>query len=197
MLKTDVQGSMEAIIKSLKEIKSDKVEVKVLHSAAGPISEGDILLASASDAIVVGFNVKVESTAVSIARREGVQVKLYSIIYELLDQMKEAMLGLLDPETREKVIGHARVKQVFKLSRGIVAGCIVTDGRVDRKARARVIRGNQPVYDGGVETLKRFTDDVSEVRNGLECGIRLGNYREYEVDDVMEFYELEKFKQTL
>lgn len=197
VLKTDVQGSMEAIIKSLKEIKSDKVEVKVLHSAAGPISEGDILLASASDAIVVGFNVKVESTAVSIARREGVQVKLYSIIYELLDQMKEAMLGLLDPETREKVIGHARVKQVFKLSRGIVAGCIVTDGRVDRKARARVIRGNQPVYDGGVETLKRFTDDVSEVRNGLECGIRLGNYREYEVDDVMEFYELEKFKQTL
>ncbi|HSI61597.1 MAG TPA: translation initiation factor IF-2, partial [Candidatus Saccharimonadia bacterium] len=197
VLKTDVQGSMEAIIKSLKEVKSDKVEVKILHSAAGPISEGDILLASASDAIVVGFNVKVESTAVAIARREGVQVKLYSIIYELFDQMKEAMLGLLDPETREKVIGHARVKQVFKLSRGIVAGCQVTDGRIDRKARARVIRGNQPVYDGSVETLKRFTDDVSEVRNGLECGIRLGNYREYEVDDVIECYELEKFQQSL
>lgn len=197
VLKTDVQGSLEAIIKTLKEIKSDKVEVKILHSAAGPISEGDILLASASDAIVVGFNVKVESTAVSIARREGVQVKLFSIIYELLDQMKEAMLGLLDPETREKVIGHARVKQVFKLSRGIVAGSVVTDGRIDRKARARVIRGGQPVYDGSVETLKRFQDDVSEVRNGLECGIRLGSYREYEVDDVIECYELEKFQQTL
>ena len=197
VLKTDVQGSMEAIIKALKEIKSDKVEVKILHSAAGPISEGDILLASASDAIVVGFNVKVESTAVAIARREGVQVKLYSIIYELFDQMKEAMLGLLDPETREKVIGHARVKQVFKLSRGIVAGCQVTDGRIDRKARARVLRGNQPVYDGSVETLKRFTEDVGEVRNGLECGIRLGNYREYEVDDVIECYELEKFQQSL
>ncbi len=197
VLKTDVQGSMEAISKSLKEIKSDKVEVKILHSAAGPISEGDILLASASDAIVIGFNVKVESTAVSIARREGVQVKLYSIIYELLDQVKEAMLGLLDPETREKVIGHARIKQVFKLSRGVVAGSVVTDGRIDRKARARVLRGGQPVYDGSMDTLRRFQDEVPEVRNGLECGIRLAGYREYEVDDVIECYELEKFQQTL
>ncbi|RBP46584.1 translation initiation factor IF-2 [Roseimicrobium gellanilyticum] len=197
VLKTDVQGSLEAIIKALKEIKSDKVEVKVLHGAAGPISEGDILLASASDAVVVGFNVKVENTAVSIAKREGVQVKLFSIIYELLDQMKEAMLGLLDPETREKVIGHARVKQVFKLSRGIVAGCVVTDGRVDRKARARVLRGTTPVYDGAMDTLRRFQDEVPEVRNGLECGIRLAGYREYQEDDVIEVYELEKFQQTL
>jgi len=197
VLKTDVQGSLEAITKMLMEIKSEKVNVEILHSAAGPIGEGDVLLASASDAIVIGFNVKVENTAVSVAKREGVQVKLFSIIYELVDQMKEAMLGLLDPLLREKVIGHARVKQVFKLSRGTVAGCVVTDGKIDRKARARVIRGTQPVYDGSVETLKRFTEDVGEVRNGLECGIRLGSYREYEEDDVIECYELEKIAQAL
>ena len=197
VLKTDVQGSLEAISKSLKEIKSDKVQVDILHSAAGPVGEGDVLLASASDAVVIGFNVKVENTAVSVAKREGVQVKLFSIIYELIDQIKEAMLGLLDPLTREKVIGHAKVKMVFKLSRGKVAGCVVTDGRIDRKARARVTRGNQAVYDGSVETLRRFTEEVPEVRNGLECGIRLGNYHEYEENDVIECYELEKVAQSL
>ena len=162
-----------------------------------PISENDILLASASDAIVIGFNVKVESTAVAVAKREAVQVKLYSIIYELFDQVKEAMLGLLDPETREKVIGHARIKQVFKLSRGIVAGCVVTDGKVDRKSRARIIRDGQPVFDGQMDTLRRIKDDVAEVRNGLECGIRLANYREYEEGDIIECYELEKIQQSL
>ena len=169
----------------------------MLHSAAGPISESDVLLASASDAIVIGFNVKVEASAVAIAEREGVQVKLYSIIYELIDQVKEAMLGKLDPLTREKVIGHAKVKQVFKLTRGIVAGCVVTDGLLDRKARARVMRGNQPVFDGHMDTLRRFHDEVPEVRNGLECGVRLANYTEYEEEDVIECYELEKVAQSL
>jgi len=197
VLKSDVQGSLEAIAKSLADIKSDKIGINILHSAAGPISEGDVLLASASDAIVIGFNVKVEATAVSVARREGVQVKLYSIIYELIDQMTEAMLGKLDPEMRERVIGHAKVKVVFKLTRGRVAGCVVTDGRIDRKARARVIRGGQPVYDGGVDTLRRFHDEVPEVRNGLECGIRLGNFTEYEEEDIIECYELDKIQQTL
>ncbi len=186
VLKTDVQGSLEAIIKSLKEIKSDKAEIEILHNAAGPISENDILLASASNAVVIGFNVKVESTAVSVAKREAVQVKLFSIIYELIDQVKESMLGLLDPETREKIIGHARIKQVFRLSKGIVAGCVVTDGRVDRKSRARIIRDGQPVFDGQMDTLRRIKDDVSEVRNGLECGIRLAGYRDYEEDDIIE-----------
>ena len=113
------------------------------------------------------------------------------------DQVKEAMLGLLDPESREHVVGHAVVKQVFKLSRGMVAGCQVTDGRMTRSARARVLRGGQPVFDGGFATLRRFKDDVAEVRNGLECGIRLGEFKEYEADDVIEFYELEKVDQTL
>jgi translation initiation factor IF-2 len=197
VLKTDVQGSLEALTKSLMEITSEKIAIKILHSAAGPISESDILLASASDAIVIGFNVKVESTAVSVAKREAVQVKLFSIIYELLDQVKEAMLGRLDPETREKVIGHAKVKMVFKLTRGKVAGCVVTDGRIDRKARARVLRGTQSVYDGAMDTLRRFQDEVPEVRNGLECGIRLGGYTDYEEDDTIECYELEKLAVTL
>ena len=197
ILKTDVQGSQEAIVSQLKLIKSDKVSVDFVLEGVGPISENDILLASASDAVILGFNVKVEGKAVKAARAEGIQVKLYSIIYELLDQVKEAMLGLLDPLTREKVIGHAQVKQVFKIQRGRVGGCVVIDGRIERKARARVIRGKQPVYDGGFQTLRRFQDDVNEVRNGLECGIRLGDFNDYEPNDIIECYELEKIAQTL
>ncbi|MGI8602399.1 MAG: translation initiation factor IF-2 [Verrucomicrobiales bacterium] len=197
VVKGDVAGSVEAIVGALKEIKSDKVELEILHAAAGPVSESDVLLASASDAVVIGFNVKVEGKAVATAKHENVQIKLYSIIYELLDQIKDAMLGLLDPETREKILGHALVKQVFKVQRGFAAGCIVTDGRVARSAHARVLRDKQPVFDGKMSTLRRFTEDVNEVRNGIECGIRLGDFNEYEEGDVIECYELEKFAQTL
>ena len=197
VLKADVQGSVEAIVKCLGDIKSDKINLEILHSEAGPVSESDVLLCSASDAVIIGFNVKVENKALAAARREGVQVKLYSIIYELLDQVKEAMQGLLDPITREKVIGHAKIKQVFKITRGRVAGSLVTDGRIDRKQRARVLRDGQAVYDGGIETLKRFQDEVPEVKNGLECGIKLGNFSDYEEGDVIECYELEKIQQTL
>jgi translation initiation factor IF-2 len=197
VLKCDAQGSLEALVGALKQIESKKVDLEIIHSAVGPISESDILLASASNAVVVGFNVKVESMAVSAAKSEGVQVKLYSIIYELLDQMKEAMAGLLDPEHRETVIGHAEVKQVFELSKGIVAGCLVTNGRISRAARARVLRKRQPVYDGGISTLRRFQDDVKEVRSGLECGIKLGDFNEYQVGDVIECYQLEAFAQKL
>ena len=197
VLKCDAQGSLEALAGALKQIESKKVDLEIIHSAVGPISESDILLASASNAVVVGFNVKVESMAVSAAKSEGVQVKLYSIIYELLDQMKEAMAGLLEPEHRETVIGHAEVKQVFELSRGIVAGCLVTNGRISRAARARVLRKRQPVYDGGISTLRRFQDDVKEVRSGLECGIKLGDFNEYQVGDVIECYQLEAFAQKL
>jgi translation initiation factor IF-2 len=197
VLKCDAQGSLEALVGALKQIDSKKVDLEIIHSAVGPISESDILLASASNAVVVGFNVKVENMAVSAAKSEGVQVKLYSIIYELLDQMKEAMAGLLEPEHRETVIGHAEVKQVFQLSKGIVAGCLVTDGRIARVARARVLRRRQPVYDGGLSTLRRFQDDVKEVRSGLECGIKLGDFSEYQVGDVIECYQLEAIAQKL
>jgi translation initiation factor IF-2 len=197
VLKADTQGSVEAIVNALKQIETKKVDLEIIHSAVGPISESDILLASASDAVVVGFNVKVETMAVPAAKREGVQVKLYSIIYELLDQMKDAMAGLLEPELRETVIGHAEVKQIFQLSRGIVAGCLVTDGRIARVARARILRKRQPVYDGGISTLRRFQDDVKEVRSGLECGIKLGDFSEYQVGDVIECYQLEQIAQKL
>src|SRR6266576_1146933 len=197
VLKCDAQGSLEALVGALKQIESKKIDLEIIHSAVGPISESDILLASASDAVVVGFNVKVESMAISAAKREGVQIKLYSIIYELLDQIKDAMAGLLEPEHRETVIGHAEVKQVFQLSRGIVAGCLVTNGRIARSARARVLRKRQPVYDGGLSTLRRFQDDVKEVRVGLECGIKLGDFSEYQVGDVIECYVLEQIAQKL
>jgi translation initiation factor IF-2 len=197
VLKCDAQGSVEAISGALSQIDSKKIDLEIVHAAVGPVSESDILLASASNAVVVGFNVKVESNAVTGARHEGVQVKLYSIIYELIDQMKEAMAGLLDPEHRETVIGHAEVKQIFKLSRGIVAGCLVTDGRIARTARARVLRKRQPVYDGGLSTLRRFQDDVKEVRSGLECGIKLGDFSEYQVGDIIESYQLEQVAQKL
>jgi translation initiation factor IF-2 len=197
VLKADMQGSLEAIIGMLNDIPQEKIDLKIIHSAVGPVTESDVLLASASDAIIIGFGVKVENSANNAARKEGVQIKLFSIIYELADQMRDAMQGLLDPEVREAIIGHAEVKQLFDLSRGMVAGCLVTDGRILRTGRARVLRRRQAVYDGNLSTLRRFTEDVKEVRSGLECGIRLGDYSEYEVGDIIECYSLEKVAQTL
>ena len=197
ILKCDVQGSVGAIKGAIGDVESAKVEVNFIHAAAGSISESDILLASSADAVVLGFNVKVESNAVKAAKREGVQVKLYSIVYELIDQVKDAMLGMLEPELREKVLGHAEVKQVFKVKRGRAAGCLVSDGKVTRTAHARVMRDGTPVFDGKMSTLRRIHDDVEEVKQGIECGIRLGDFDEYEEGDVIECYELEKIDQTL
>jgi translation initiation factor IF-2 len=197
ILKCDVQGSVEAISTALNQIESKKIDLEIIHSGVGPISESDVLLATASNAVIIGFNVKTENQAASAAKREGVQIKLYSIIYELIDQIKEAMVGLLDPELRESVVGHAEVRQIFELSKGTVAGCYVSDGRIIRSGRARVIRKRQPIYDGGIATLRRFQDDVKEVRAGVECGIKLGDYTEYEVGDIIECYNLEKVAQQL
>jgi translation initiation factor IF-2 len=197
ILKCDVQGSAEALAASLNQIESKKIELELIHIGVGPITESDVLLATASNAVIVGFNVKVENQAASAAKREGVQIKLYSIIYELIDQVKEAMVGMLDPEVRESIVGHAEVRQVFELSKGTVAGCFVTDGRIVRTGRARVLRRRQPIYDGGVATLRRFQDDAKEVRAGVECGIKLGDFTEYEVGDIIECYNLEKVPQQL
>ncbi len=196
-LKGDVQGSVEAIRKAIEDIKSEKVECQFIGAAAGSISENDVLLASSSDAVILGFNVKVESNAVKAVKREGVQVKIYSIVYELIDQVKDAMLGLLEPETRESVLGHADIKQIFKLNKGKAAGSYVTDGKMLRTAEARVLRDGQVVFDGRMSTLRRFKDEVEEVRSGLECGIRLAEYDDYEEGDVIECYVLEKIKQNL
>jgi translation initiation factor IF-2 len=197
ILKCDVQGSVEAIKKAVLAITSDKVESTFITAAAGPITESDISYAASTDAIILGFNVKVEAKAVKSAKAAGVEVKLYSIVYELIDQVREAMLGLLEPLTRETVIGHAEVRQIFKLNRGRVAGSFVTDGRIHRKAHARVIRGGVPVFDGRMSTLRRFKDEVEEVRTNFECGIRLGEFNEYEEGDIIECYKLEKYAQTL
>ncbi len=197
VIKSDVQGSLEAIVSSLKDIPQKKISLEIIHAAVGPITDSDVLLASASNAIIIGFNTKTENTAAQAAKREGVQLKLFSIIYELLDQVREAMSGMLEPELREAVIGHAEVKQVFDLTKGKVAGCMVTDGRIARTARARVLRRRQPIYDGGLATLRRFTDDVKEVRAGLECGIKLGDFSEYLPEDIIECYTLEKIAQQL
>ena len=196
-LKGDVQGSVEAIKKAIMDIESDKVECQFIGASAGPISESDILLASSSDAVILGFNVKVESNAVKAVKREGVQVKIYSIVYELIDQVKDAMLGLLEPETRETILGHAEIRQVFKLNKGKAAGSYVSDGKMLRTAEARVLRDGQVVFDGKMSTLRRFQDEVEEVKSGLECGIRLADYNDYEEGDIIECYSLEKIKQTL
>ncbi len=197
ILKCDVQGSVEAIKKAVLEIKSDKVESSFITSAAGPITESDVSYASSTDAIILGFNVKVEAKAVKAAKAAGVEIKLYSVVYELIDQVREAMLGLLEPLTRETVIGHAEVREIFKLNRGRVAGCFVMDGRIHRKAHARVLRGGIPVFDGRMSTLRRFKDEVEEVRTNFECGIRLAEFNEYEQGDIIECYKLDKVPQTL
>jgi len=197
ILRTDVQGSAEAIRKAIEEIDSDKVSANFLAAGAGAITESDVLLASSSDAIVLGFNVKVEGKAVNSAKREGIQIKLFSIVYELIDQVRDAMQGMLDPVIRETVIGRASVKQIFKVNKGRAAGCVIKSGKVSRTAHARVLRGKQPVFDGKMSTLRRHTEEVEEVKEGIECGIRLGSFDDYEEGDVIECYTLDKIEQTL
>ncbi|MGD9896743.1 MAG: translation initiation factor IF-2 [Candidatus Methylacidiphilaceae bacterium] len=197
ILKGDTQGSIEALVSQLQKIPSKKVELSIIHAAAGPVTESDILLAKASEGIVIGFNVKTDSSAAAAAKREGVQIKLFSVIYELVDQVRDAMAGLLEPELRETVLGSALVKKVFELNKFSVAGVLVQTGRIVRKGQARVLRGKQPIYDGSIQTLKRFQDEVPEVRAGLECGMRLGNFDDYEPNDIIQCYQLERVPQSL
>jgi translation initiation factor IF-2 len=198
ILKTDVQGSLEAIQQALLSMKSDKVALKVVLAGVGNITENDVLLASASNAIILGFHAGKEDGASGMAKREGVEIRLYSVIYELLDNVRDAMAGLLEPLVKENVIGHAEVRQVFDISKkGNVAGCMVTDGRVASRARARLKRGGDVVYEGSVVSLKRFQNDASEVREGQECGIRLDDFTDIRAGDVIELYEMEKIAQQL
>jgi translation initiation factor IF-2 len=173
------------------------VRLELIHSAVGPVTESDVLLASASNAVIIGFGSKIDSGAAEMAKREGVQIKLYRIIYELIDQVKEAMAGLLDPEIRTKVLGQVEIKQIFNVSKGKVAGCIVLSGLIQRNAKVRLLRNKNILWEGQLTTLKRFQDDVAEVRTGLECGIRLGNYTEFEAGEIIEAFETEKISQKL
>jgi translation initiation factor IF-2 len=192
VVKADTQGSVEAIVDALKKIESDKVSLEIIHSGVGAVSENDVVLASASHGIILGFHTRVDSTAAERAKQEGVQIKLYTIIYELIDEVKLAMAGLLEPEIREVVIGTAEVRQVFHLSKGVpVAGSMVTSGRIVR-GKVRVRRRKEIVYEGVVQSLRRFQDEVSEVRAGLECGIRIEGFSDVQVGDVIECYTVEK-----
>ncbi len=197
VLKADVQGSLEAITTALTGIESEKVTLSIIHGAVGPITESDMNLAAASNAVVIGFAVRTENSAATAAKREGVQIKLFSVIYELIDQVREAMAGLLDPIERETSVGTALCKKVIELSKYHVAGCAVINGRITKSGRARILRNRQPIYDGQIVTLKRFQDEVNEVRNGLECGIRLSHFDDYQAGDLIECYQLEKIPQQL
>ena len=193
VVKADVQGSLEAIQESLSKLPDDKVKLEVIHGAVGSITENDVLLASASRAIIVGFRVKLESGVSDVAKGEGVQIKLYTIIYELLEQVEEAMEGLLSPEAKETVVGQAEVRQVFELSKGPkVAGCLVTSGRLARSARFRLLRRRAVQYEGKLASLRHFQDDVKEVKAGSECGLRFDNYDAYQPGDVIECFSVEK-----
>ena len=198
MIKADVQGSLEAIDFALKQINSDKVSLNILMSAVGGITANDILLASASDAIILGFHVSVEDSASKMAKKEGVEIRLHSIIYELIDKVQEAMAGLLTPILREKVTAHAKVQQVFTISKGgTIAGCMCLDGRITARLKARVKRAGSVLYEGKIDSLRRFQNDVSEVKESQECGIRLGAFTDYAEGDILEFYEVERIAQTL
>ncbi|HEV2456040.1 MAG TPA: translation initiation factor IF-2, partial [Verrucomicrobiae bacterium] len=164
----------------------------VIHSDVGAITENDVALASASNGIILGFHTRVDSTAAEKAKREGVQIKLYAIIYELIDQVKEAMAGLLEPVSRETIIGSAEVRKVFELSKGApVAGCMVSTGRIVR-GKVRVRRRKDVIYEGVTQSLRRFQDEVNEVRAGMECGIRIEGFGDFEVGDLIECYSIEK-----
>jgi translation initiation factor IF-2 len=198
VLKADVQGSLEAINDSLGKLKSDKVELEVIHGAVGSITENDVLLASASDAIIIGFRVKTESGVTDMAKREDVEIRLYTIIYELIEQVEDAMKGLLEPEAKEVIVGHAEIRKIFELSKGPkVAGCFVTDGRISRSGRVRLLRRRAVQYEGRIGSLRHFQDDAKEVKAGGECGLRLENFQDYQVGDVIECYTVEKVAATL
>jgi translation initiation factor IF-2 len=192
VVKADMQGSVEAIVEALKKIEGDSVSLDVIHSAVGTITESDVLLASAASAIILGFHTRIDVGVADLAKREGVQIKLYSIIYELIDEVKASMAGLLDPVIKEVVIGSAEVRKIFELSKGgHVAGCMVSAGRMVR-GKARVLRRKGLLYEGVVQTLRRFQDEVNEVRAGMECGIRIEGFNDLQVGDTIDCFTTEK-----
>jgi len=198
ILKADVQGSIEVIRNSLEDIGTDEVRVRILHAAVGGINESDILLADASDAIIIGFHVVAEPNARLLAEAKKVDVRLYNVIYNLTDEVRAALEDRLEPERRENVVAHAVVRAVFRVSRsGSIAGCYVTDGKVGRNHLARLIRDSIVIYEGKIGSLRRFKDDVREVQAGMECGIRIEGYDDVKEGDTIEAYEIQEIKRTL
>jgi translation initiation factor IF-2 len=198
MLKADTRGSVEAIVHSLQELKSDKIELNIILSNTGNITTNDVMLASASNAVILGFHVAKESGVNAAAKHEGVEVRLHQVIYELIDQVRAAMLGILGPRLEEVVRGKTQVRQLFEVGKNHkVAGCLVIKGTVNVKHRIRVKRKDEVIYEGSIISLKHFQDSVKEVREAQECGLRLDNFGDFVEGDILESYEIEEHKQTL
>jgi translation initiation factor IF-2 len=198
IIKSDVQGSAEVLADTLAKLSDDKTRIKIIHSAVGAINESDVLLATASNAIIIGFNVRPDRNAAEVAEREKVDIRQHSVIYHVTDEIKKAMTGLLEPTFKETRIGSAQVRETFKVPKvGTIAGCMVTDGRITRQgdAQARLLRDNVVVWEGKLASLKRFKDDVSEVKAGFECGMGLQNYNDVKVGDVIEVFQMERVAQ--
>ncbi len=198
VLKADAQGSIEAIRKSLEELSTDEVKVNIIHAGVGPITENDVLLAAASNAIVIGFNVRPDAAARKAAEREKVEIRTYRVIYDIVDEVKKAMQGLLEPEEKEVYLGSAEVRATFKIPKvGTVAGCYVRDGVIRRNANVRLVRDGIVIYEGKIASLKRFKEDVREVQAGYECGIGLENFNDIKIGDIIECYTIEKVEREL
>ena len=198
VIKADVQGSLEAIDGALNKLGTDEVGAQILHGGAGGITESDVILAHASGAAIIGFNVRANAQARDRARRDGVEIRYYNIIYNVIDDVKAVLSGMLAPETRERFLGNAEILEVFNISKvGKVAGCRVTDGKVERGAHVRLIRDNVVVHEGKLSTLKRFKDEVREVIAGQECGMAFEGYQDMRQGDVIECFEVEHVQRTL
>ncbi|MCX8062936.1 MAG: translation initiation factor IF-2 [Anaerolineales bacterium] len=193
IIKADVQGSLEPIINSLKDLGKGEIAINILHAETGNISENDVMLASASNAVIIGFNVQADIAARNMAESEGVSIRLYDIIYRLTEDVEKALKGMLEPEEKEKILGHAEVRAIFRISKvGNVAGCYVRDGEIRRNARIRIIRNGETVGEGSVSSLKHLTEDVREIKQGFECGIAIKGFDAFQVGDVLECYIFEK-----
>ena len=198
IVKADVHGSLEALEKAISELSTDEIKVSIIHSGIGAITESDVMLASASHAIIIGFNVRAVGRVKEIAEREKVEIRYYKVIYDVIDSIKKAMQGLLEPEYKEVIIGHAEVKQTFRIPKvGTVAGCLVTEGRIERSAKVRVLRDGVVIHDGKIASLKRFKDDVKEVPAGYECGVGIENFNDIKEGDILEIYTIEEIKPEL
>ena len=198
ILKTDVQGSLGALLDSVERLSTNEINLKVIHSGAGGITESDVTLAAASDAMIMGFNIRPDSSVERLAEREGVNIRVYRIIYELIADVKAAMEGMLEPSIKETCSGKAQIKQVFKITKaGMVSGCMVTEGKIIRSSKARIVRDNVIVYEGGIASIRRFKDDVKEVEKGFECGITLENYSDMKPGDIIEAFVQEKVARKL
>ena len=198
IIKGDVDGSVQALADSLEQLSTGEVRVEVVHRGVGAVNESDILLAGTTGAVVIGFRVRPDSNARTMAEDSGVEINTYEVIYHAVDDIRAALEGMLRPEQRETVLGSAEVRDTFRITRvGTIAGCYVTDGIIDRKGRARLVRDGIVQYDGEFSSLKRFKDDVKEVREGYECGIGIANYNDIKVGDVIECYTVEEIARTL